>query len=501
MRDVANVYDIRLAYADGRLRTAIRNMTAAELAAAEVTEAGYLAALLRVSRAIAPWIIGAQRWITTEATAYLRALSALVRDQPYTEIPPYMPGRYAGTTAAGIPMPDLTALGVRAFERLAQADLTQAVEAAQAWWDTIATSEPHRAGNGTILDNAETDDRLSGRYFRVTEPNACDFCRLIADRGYVWAGAGFPAHPHCRCEAIPEMKYEEWNDRMCRYTRTRTEQIEARQRARFGMAALAPAPAVSFDSRTSLHGPGEVTEEYRRDAARFLDQALGGIRPEIRDNFDQLIIGTPDYAKRREYRTALKDEDPIAMLRKSGALAYTTSEYGVPRTPDSRIVVRGDLDNEFNTRMNARAHASGWSVPVGDDVSLLESTLTHEVGHFLHEQVNLQVPPRQDLSAMDRYMIAALGAGTADAEWARQLFLTRRIPIGLEEQLTVMVGGDPEMNMRAAHRVRLGLSEYGASEATEMMAEGWCEYKLSPEPRPIAIAIGRHIESVLGIRP
>lgn len=225
MGDLASVYDGRLTSASARLRAAIRTVTARELEAAG--PGAELSALQRVSRIISGWISGVQYWAATEAAAFLRALVALARDLRAGLIAPFMPAPVAGTTAAGIPMPDLTALGVRAFERLAADGMPRAIEAAQAWWDRIAASEPHRAANGTIMDNAHADTRLSGRYYRVTEPTACDFCVMIAERGFVYATAGFPAHPHCQCEALPELQYSEWNDRMRRYTERRTAQAPA----------------------------------------------------------------------------------------------------------------------------------------------------------------------------------------------------------------------------------------------------------------------------------
>jgi hypothetical protein len=71
--------------------------------------------------------------------------------------------------------------------------------------NNAAASEPYRIANQTIVRNATSDDRYSGRVRRMTRSNACEFCVLIADRGYIPSHAGFQAHAHCRCTPEPEI--------------------------------------------------------------------------------------------------------------------------------------------------------------------------------------------------------------------------------------------------------------------------------------------------------
>lgn len=59
-------------------------------------------------------------------------------------------------------------------------------------------------GRDTIVNNVHRDRKALG-WVRVTEPDPCAFCALLATRGAVYRGrgAGFPAHDHCRCHADP----------------------------------------------------------------------------------------------------------------------------------------------------------------------------------------------------------------------------------------------------------------------------------------------------------
>ncbi len=44
------------------------------------------------------------------------------------------------------------------------------------------------------------------------------------------------------------------------------------------------------------------------------------------------------------------------------------------------------------------------------------------------------------------------------------------------------------------------LSKYGAKNSKEMVAEAWAEYKMNPNPRPVALAIGREIDRLCAER-
>ena len=61
------------------------------------------------------------------------------------------------------------------------------------------------AGRETILQSVEADRRARG-WARITDGNPCYFCLTLASRGAVYKTeqtAGFQAHDHCGCVAMP----------------------------------------------------------------------------------------------------------------------------------------------------------------------------------------------------------------------------------------------------------------------------------------------------------
>ncbi len=63
-------------------------------------------------------------------------------------------------------------------------------------------------GRETILDSVAADHHAIG-WARVTDGNPCYFCLTLASRGAVYkseATAGFEAHDHCGCAAVPLWK-------------------------------------------------------------------------------------------------------------------------------------------------------------------------------------------------------------------------------------------------------------------------------------------------------
>lgn len=74
--------------------------------------------------------------------------------------------------------------------------------------DRIITSTERMvldAGRQTIVDNVQRDRKAKG-WARITEPNPCAFCALLATRGAAYRSeqaAEFKTHDHCRCHAEP----------------------------------------------------------------------------------------------------------------------------------------------------------------------------------------------------------------------------------------------------------------------------------------------------------
>jgi len=179
--------------------------------------------LTAIGTSAAPLIAAGQVAAIAESLGYMTGLVAAASGVPVTDVAPFtlIPG-IAGFTASGAPVGALTGFTPRLFEQRRAAGHSQqeALTSARALLDSVNVSEPYRAANQTILGNAGTDDRLTGRVNRIPEPDACDFCQLIADRGYVPATAGFAAHAWCRCTASPEIAYHVSGRRSTGYART-----------------------------------------------------------------------------------------------------------------------------------------------------------------------------------------------------------------------------------------------------------------------------------------
>lgn len=60
-------------------------------------------------------------------------------------------------------------------------------------------------GRHTLMGAIHSDPQARG-WQRVTDPNPCAFCAMVASRGVIFksdGGAGFQAHGHCGCSAEP----------------------------------------------------------------------------------------------------------------------------------------------------------------------------------------------------------------------------------------------------------------------------------------------------------
>lgn len=64
-----------------------------------------------------------------------------------------------------------------------------------------------QAGRNTLMENAQ-NDKVPVRFARIAEANACDFCKMLASRGFVYiskesAGEFNEWHGHCNCQVVP----------------------------------------------------------------------------------------------------------------------------------------------------------------------------------------------------------------------------------------------------------------------------------------------------------
>lgn len=153
-------------------------------------------------------ITQAQAAAIVTAQGYLQGVTAASWGQPLTAVSPYeAPAGMVGSSASGHPLAGMAALAPAMWQRATDAGRSEreAQESAVGWLNRLGASEPYRVANATVLDAARNDDRLTGRFIRVTQPGACKWCILIHDRGYTEAAVGFAAHANCRCTPGPEV--------------------------------------------------------------------------------------------------------------------------------------------------------------------------------------------------------------------------------------------------------------------------------------------------------
>lgn len=79
-----------------------------------------------------------------------------------------------------------------------------AADAARVKVDGAVAKLVQDVGRFTITDTVQADPKARA-WARVTEPNPCAFCALLATRGAVYKEhtVGFKAHDHCRCHPEP----------------------------------------------------------------------------------------------------------------------------------------------------------------------------------------------------------------------------------------------------------------------------------------------------------
>lgn len=81
---------------------------------------------------------------------------------------------------------------------------TPDITSAQTLLTGVAETLVLDTGRDTIVENIHRDPKAKG-WARVTEPDPCAFCAMLALRGAVYKKdtAGFRSHGHCRCHAVP----------------------------------------------------------------------------------------------------------------------------------------------------------------------------------------------------------------------------------------------------------------------------------------------------------
>ncbi len=136
-------------------------------------------------------------------TAYYSEGSAALAVDYYEDARAGAPGGYA-------PTPVVLDRTVRIRRGVAWATEPLSIdddELAAARLAKLMRSELNRPYRDTILTNRRADPACVG-WKRITDGDACPFCRALADRGAVYreATATFAAHDDCSCTAAPVFK-------------------------------------------------------------------------------------------------------------------------------------------------------------------------------------------------------------------------------------------------------------------------------------------------------
>jgi hypothetical protein len=351
-----------------------------------------LGSLSLLGQASARAVAGAQQAAALEAAAWLRALTARAAGATLSDIPPYRVPPVAGSSAAGIPLSQLTGLAPAVYlSRLAGgASEDEAARASAAWLGRVAASEPYRAANTTVYDNARSDQRLTGRARRQTRPGACAFCADIAARGFTGAGTEFRAHAHCRCIAEPEISP--------RYLATQRAGGTAVAEGESGY--MPPEREYRIVSRPPPLEPYLINEFDEADTAKVrsaLQRSFANIRPDV--------VATDH------------DGDGPSLVavsqRKMPKSVATASGLYQPGVGTIRIAPGISGPDEEVRSQFALKH--GWW-PKIENTTGIEYSVVHETGHFLDDNLTRQQKARVRL--------AAHGAGA---------YNERRISAGLSE--------------------------------------------------------------------
>jgi hypothetical protein len=142
--------------------------------------------------------------IPTLTTAY-GELAATLSADIYDEM--RSGARVAGRSFRAVPAPPVPLGQAQALARWGVSPIwSDAPDAAAALSKlsgglTRLTLEPARE---TMLTATRTDP-AKPRWGRVTSGNACEFCEMLAGRGFVYAEdtSEFQAHDNCKCSAVP----------------------------------------------------------------------------------------------------------------------------------------------------------------------------------------------------------------------------------------------------------------------------------------------------------
>lgn len=158
-----------------------------------------------IGSAASALITRAQAGAVNETMGWLRSLLADAGHDPSGLT---IPDSRIGSLPSGRPLAQLADSAASAFNARLGRGLTpeDAAEQVHNYLTRVAADTPYWSANMTARDVIGVDPRFYRRYRRMLSPDACEWCRMTADRGYTEANVAFSAHAHCKCTIGPEIR-------------------------------------------------------------------------------------------------------------------------------------------------------------------------------------------------------------------------------------------------------------------------------------------------------
>ena len=205
---------------------------------------------------------------------------------------------------------------------------------------------------------------------------------------------------------------------------------------------------VADESEISEHGTARAPEEDVPEEEPDRDLSFIEIKGATGNAGDNISQALQDSFRGLDLRK-LYDLREVNVVRSINQNPRTQAMY----FSDGRILVRKDIIDP-----KARAQAmedlmvkDGWFVPTNATVD--QQALMHETGHYLYDQLN----------GTDKMRLFKIMNTTAGKDG-----------------------------------IAKAVSQYASTDTHEAMAEIWAEYRLSAKPRPVAAAVGKAWEAMLG---
>lgn len=396
--------------------------------------------LARIGAAVGIWTTAGQAAAATETVQYLASLYAASTGAAYAEVAPFaVPEGLVGSAAAtGRTVVDMARLAPAVYgaRRTAGHDPELAAASAQSWLNRLGASEPYRVANTTIMHNAMSDGRLSGRVVRLTRPGACAFCVLIADRGYIPANAGFAAHANCRCSPSPEVSGH------------------PRPAGEVQREAQAPAGPPPYPGNLSPVKAQEwMREHWGTDRRNIYLSGLGrGGANAVAAEMDRLFRAYPHTASRvtsfgasgsvtTDFNSRLGYISRISANAYADATRQGSIRFNANRVKDYDNLLR-DLQRDVRTNWHPRGTGS------------LEAVAAHEFGHQML------------WAAYDRAGLGNVATGLAEVFSAH--------------------GVAPSDYRGRENAISTYISRYANKNTDELVAEAFAEYRHNPTPRALS---------------